>query len=225
MDIDGLVHNSFAYTREALWERWVRWFHLFIAYLIFPVFMGYTLRIYRGDDPAPDLRDWISLFIDGVKLFFVGVVYMLPVLVLLFAAILLSIPLFAGIFAELSLRSLMALIAVAGTELLVILIVWLGLMLLSTIGVVRFARTGRMGEAFRLGAILDDIRAIGWGNYLLALTILWIIALVFHACVAAVQSVPVAGWVVGLFLMPAWGIYSVRFIAVMYEQGVGVSPS
>ncbi len=52
MDIDGLVHDSFAYTREALWERWVRWFHLFIAYLIFPVFMGYTLRIYRGDDPV-----------------------------------------------------------------------------------------------------------------------------------------------------------------------------
>jgi len=225
MDIDGLVHDSFAYTREALWERWVRWFHLFIAYIVFPVFMGYTLRIYRGDDPAPDLRDWIALFIDGVKLIVVGVTYMVPVLVLLVAAILLSIPFFAELFMDFSLRSLMALIAVAGTELLAILILWLVLTLASTIGVVRFARTGRMGEAFRAGAILDDIRAIGWGNYLLALTILWVISLIFHACIVLVQSVPVAGWLVGLFLMPAWGIYSVRFIAVMYERGVGGSPS
>jgi hypothetical protein len=221
MDIDGLVQDSFAYTRDALWERWVRWFQLFLAYIIFPVFMGYTVRIYRGDDPAPEVRDWIALFIDGVKVFVIGLAYMIPVLVLLAAAIILSLPFFAEIFTDFSLQSFLALIAVAGTELLVILIVWLVLMLASTIGVVRFAHTGRMGEAFRAKAILDDIRAIGWGNYLMALTILWILSMIFHAGVVLVQSVPLAGWLVGLFLMPAWGIYSVRFIAAMYERGVG----
>jgi hypothetical protein len=225
MDIDSLVHDAFSYTREALWEQWVRWFHLFIAYLIFPVFMGYTVCIYRGDDPAPELRNWIALFIDGVKVFIIGLAYMIPVLVLLIAAILMSASLVAGILADFSLQSVMGLIAVAGAELLVILSVWLVLMLASTIGIVRFARTGRMGEAFHAGAILDDIRSIGWGNYLLALTILWILSMVFHAFVVLVQSVPVAGWLVGLFLMPAWGIYSVRFITAMYERGVGGSSS
>lgn len=221
MDIDGLVQDAFSYTRDALWERWVRWFELFLAYIIFPVFMGYTVQIYRGDDPAPEVRNWIALFVDGVKLLLIGVAYLIPVLVLLVAAVLLSLPLFADLFTDFSLQAFMALVAVAGTELLVILIVWLVLMLASTIGVVRFARSGRMAEAFRAGAILGDIVAIGWGNFLLGLTILWILSMVFHVGVVLVQSVPVAGWLVGLFLMPAWGIFSVRFIAVMYERGVG----
>jgi hypothetical protein len=224
MDIDSLVHDSFSYTREALWERWVRWFRLFLAYIIFPVFMGYTVRIYRGDDPAPELRDWLALFIDGMKLIIIGLVYMIPVLVLLIAAILMSLPFIAEVFANFSVRSILALIAVAGTELLVILVMWLVLMLASTIGVIRFARTGKMGEAFHAGAILEDIRAIGWGNYLLALTILWLISMIFHVCVMMVQSVPVAGWVLGLFLMPAWGVYSARFIALLYERCMDANP-
>ncbi|MDG6256169.1 MAG: DUF4013 domain-containing protein [Methanomicrobiaceae archaeon] len=225
MDIDALVHDSFAYTREALWERWVRWFQLLIASIIFPVFLGYSLRIYRGDDPAPDPEGWIGLFIDGVKLFLIGAIYLIPVLALLVAAVFLTLPFFALIFTDYAVRSVLALVAVGGTALLVILIVWLVLMLLSTIGVIRFARTGRMREAFRAGAILGDIRAIGWGNYLLALTILWLISMIFHAGVALFQSVPLAGWVVALFLMPAWGIYSVRFITLIYERGVAGSPS
>jgi len=225
MDIDALVHDAFAYTREALWEQWVRWFRLLIACIIFPVFLGYSLRIYRGDDPAPDPEGWIGLFIDGVKLFLIKAIYLVPVLALLVAAFLLTLPFFALMFTEYAVQSMLALVSIGGTALLVILTVWLLLMLLSTIGVIRFARTGRMREAFRARAILGDIRAIGWGNYLLALTILWLISMIFHAGVALFYSVPFAGWVVALFLMPAWRMYSVRFTALIYEQGVAGSPS
>ena len=38
--------------------------------LAFPL-LGYTVRMYRGETPAPQVNNWGSLFADGSKLFII----------------------------------------------------------------------------------------------------------------------------------------------------------
>ena len=47
--------------------------------------------------------------------------------------------------------------------------------LFEAIGIIRFARTGSMGEAFNFGAILATIGKIGWLSYIVALILMIVI--------------------------------------------------
>src|SRR4030042_1568403 len=47
--------------------------------------------------------------------------------------------------------------------------------LIQFIGVIRFARTGKMGEAFNFGEILTTIEKIGWVPYITAILIMIIV--------------------------------------------------
>ena len=57
------------------------------ACIIFPLILGYIVRIYRGEKPAPEPGEWATLFIDGLKLLVVHIVYWAPVILLILLAI------------------------------------------------------------------------------------------------------------------------------------------
>uniref|UniRef100_UPI00272EB6AC DUF4013 domain-containing protein n=1 Tax=Methanoculleus sp. TaxID=90427 RepID=UPI00272EB6AC len=67
MDYGNMLSDSFGYTKDAVWGKWVQWILLVISTIIFPVIMGYMVRIYSGVKPAPELEGWVGLFIDGLK--------------------------------------------------------------------------------------------------------------------------------------------------------------
>jgi hypothetical protein len=82
MDYTRLLGDSFDYTKEALWGRWTRWLLLLISTIIFPLIYGYSVRVMSGTKPAPEPEGWIRLFIDGIKLIVISLVYTIPVLIL-----------------------------------------------------------------------------------------------------------------------------------------------
>ena len=84
MEIGAMLGDAFAYTKDALVGNWVRWLILLVGTIIFPIILGYTLLVYRGERTPPDPQDWVAVFIDGVKLFVVQLVYALPVIVINF---------------------------------------------------------------------------------------------------------------------------------------------
>ena len=63
-----MVGDSFAYAKEAVVGKWNKWVMLIIAtiLLVLPL-MGYALKVLRGEKPAPEVEDWGTLFIDGIK--------------------------------------------------------------------------------------------------------------------------------------------------------------
>ena len=56
-------------------------------------------------------------------------------------------------------------------------------------GVIRFARTGSMGEAFNFSAILATIGRIGWLSYIFALIIMIIIIGIVEAICSAIPFI------------------------------------
>ncbi len=82
MDFGKTVSDSLAYAQEGLVGKWVKWVLLIISTIIFPLMLGYVVRILKGATPSPELEDWGGMFIDGIKLFIVALIYAIPVIIL-----------------------------------------------------------------------------------------------------------------------------------------------
>jgi hypothetical protein len=89
------------------------------------------------------------------------------------------------------------------------------LALLAIVGVIRFARTGSMGEAFNFSAILATIGKIGWGSYILALIVITVILMIVSIILGII---PVLGPIIQLIAGPFLSVFSVRYICTLYDS-------
>jgi hypothetical protein len=93
--------------------------------------------------------------------------------------------------------------------------------LFAIIGIIRFARTGKMGEAFNFGAILAHIGRIGWGPYIISLIALIVVV----AIVAGILSlIPIVGRILVFILAPVIAIFEARYLALLYDSA-GPAPA
>ncbi|KAF1078150.1 DUF4013 domain-containing protein [Methanogenium sp. MK-MG] len=214
MGIGDNFGESFEYTKEALVGKWVRWILLIIISII-PIvnfiLYGYTIRVLRGIKPAPELEDYVQLFIDGLLYMVISIIWMIP-------AIIVGMILVGGsVIAMVSAPDTMGLAGVAGMGigLLVTFIVAILCSLFATIGIVRFARTEKFGEAFAFGEIKDKIGDIGWVNYIIALIVLGIVVSIIYFVLAII---PIIGWLFMFIAMPFLVIFSSRYICNLYDS-------
>ena len=141
----------------------------------------------------------MELFVDGLKLLLVQIVYFLPVILLVILAFipLISTLVTSGVFSQDfssmsdsqserwldSHPELISELLLAGGFMILLLMVAIILAIIITffsfLGVVRFARTRSISEAFNFSAILAHIRRIGWTNYIIALIAITIIGYIF----------------------------------------------
>ena len=103
----------------------------------------------------------------------------------------------------------------SAVAMVIVLIVALITFLIEAMGIIRFARTGKMGEAFNFTAILDRIGKIGWGTYILALIIVGIVAGIIAVIL---RAIPVIGWLLLLIVIPALVIFVARYITLIYDS-------
>jgi hypothetical protein len=211
MDFGTMLGDSLEYTKEALIDKYVRWLILIIGSIIFPITLGYTLRVYRGERSPPDPQDWVAVFIDGIKLFIVELIWAIPIIII-------GIIFFGGAAALMMSGSDAASAAGIGTMLIgipILLIVAVVVGLFAAMGTVRFARTDSFGEAFNFSAILAHIGRIGWGHYVVALVVLMVVLGVINAILSII---PIIGWLISLVLAPAFSIFGARYVALLYDS-------
>ena len=211
MDIGKALNDSLEYAKDAVWGKWARWILLIVSTIIFPLIWGYRVEVYRGKKPAPEPTNWGGLFVDGIKLLVIEIIYLIPVFIVLF--------IFIGTGVLLAMRgspgAILAGIGSIAAGLLITLIVALIVILFMAMGAVRFARTGKMGEAFNFHAILEKIGKIGWGTYIVSLIVIAIVA----GIIAIILSViPVIGWLLLLIVDPALVIFVARYITLLYDS-------
>ena len=221
MEIGKSLGDSLEYAKEAVWGKWVKWILLIISTIIFPLILGYTMEIYRGKKPAPELENWGKLFIDGLKLLVAQIIWAIPVIILAIVVIGGSI---LTIMSNPSSAAMMGLFAAMAVGIIILIIVAFIVTLFSIIGIIRMARTERFGEAFNFSAILAKIRAIGWGSYIIALIVLWIVSFIIAMILGLFMSIPFIGWLIYLFLMVPLIIFEARYLTLLYESGGEVAP-
>jgi len=217
LDYGKMVGDSFEYAKEGLAGKWKKWFLLLISCIIFPLIMGYTMRIYRGATPSPEPDDWGTMFIDGLRLFVVGLIYALPVIILEIAIIgSAGLALFAGaVNPSADPGAFMGLLGAVIVGVIILLVVALIVGLISTIAYVRFARTGSFGEAFNFGAIAAHIGKIGWFAYIFALIIMIVIVGIVEV---VLMAIPYLGFILLLILAPFIILFSARYITLLYDR-------
>jgi len=215
VDSGKIIEDSFGYAKEGLVGKWETWILLIFSCIIFPLYLGYIIRIYRGAKSCPQLDHPGSMFIDGIKLFIVGLIYAIPVLTL-------SIMLFGSadiIRSSMSPSTIGGLIIAVLMGAIMLIIVAISIWLIVMTAGVRFARTDSIGEAFNFRAIFSHIGKIGWMTYIIALLMI-LITLVNIAiiCLVINMVIPYTGIILFLILLPFISLFSPRYITLLYES-------
>lgn len=226
MEYGNILGDSLEYAKDALWGKWKRWILLILSMIIFPLIIGYCMEIWRGKNPAPEPEQWGRMFIDGLKLIVAAIIYAIPVflIILIFGgyAFFSAIQAAAGSgdlnYYPTDLDLLIPIIGAFLVGLLIAIVVSIILSLFSTIGYVRMARTERFGEAFNFGAILATIRKIGWGSYILALIILFVVTGIIGILFGVFLTISWIGWIIWLVLVPILILFQARYICLVYDS-------
>jgi len=238
MDFAELLGDAFTYTKEGVWGNLNRWLKLILAVLCLGLpFNGYVMRVYRGAKPAPDVDQWGTLFVDGLKLLAVGIVYALPIVILwifVFGTMLL-----AG-FSD----SGETAIAATGVHMLFMMLMYvaeIAIAIIMPVASIRFARTGIFAEAFNFSAVFETIGKIGWLSYIIAIVLvsfvvgipvvvvifglLFVLIIIGGASLFMLKGAGVFIFLGLLLLMvlfilvlaPLFGVFQARYMTRVYE--------
>ena len=214
MGIGDNLGESFEYAKEALVGKWVRWVLLIIISII-PIvnfiMNGYLIRVLRGIKPAPELEDYVQLFVDGLLYTIIWIIWMVPAIIVGMLLIGGSI----GLAMATDPVSNVAAIAGMGIGFLITFIVAIIFGLFANIGVVRFARMEKFGEAFAFGEIMEKIGEIGWANYIISLIVIGIVVSIIYA---VLMIIPFIGQLLMFIAIPFLVIFSSRFICNLYDS-------
>jgi hypothetical protein len=226
MDYGTVISRSFEYTKDALVGKWMQWVILAVLSLIqavtlslIPLLNGYIVRVLAGKTPAPEVDDWVGLFVDGWKLNIITLVYMLPaIIVFLIFGGLGAIGMFASGAADGDPTAMgAAVLSLIGGFLLAGIIAII-LAFIALLAILRFAHTGSLGEAFHFSAILEHIGRLGWGTWIIAVIVLLIVAVIYGFVVGIISTIPILGGIIAAFLNVAFALFYARYLALAYEE-------
>jgi hypothetical protein len=210
--------DTIAKTTDFSWEQvpWGQVAALVIAGILLSFFLsGYVVRIYRGVQPAPDFDDWGALFLDGLKMQVLGLIWFLPVIIPILVLVALSLAGLSGPG-----PGSMGLAVALLVMLVIMMVVLLVVSLFIPMALIRFARTGSIREGLRYSEINAHIGRIGWGQYIVALIVLVAVSLIFGVLITVLALIPFIGWVLQLILTPLLTVFTARFYTLVYEQGM-----
>ena len=215
MDFGNMIGDSFAYAKDAVVGKWMQWLLLVIATILLCLpLAGYTLKVFRGEKPAPEVTGWGTLFIDGIKYLIVSLIWAIPTLIVFFVTI------GAGILATVGQNPSEVMGAIMGMlfGFIVVAIIGILTMIFATIGIIRFARTGSMGEAFNFKEITATIGKIGWGPYIIALIVMIVVIVVIEIILSILGMIPIIGFIINIIFIAPVMLFEARYLCQVYDS-------
>ena len=238
MDFGMILDDALAYTKQGVFENSDSWLKLILAILCLGIPMnGYVMRIYRDVQPAPEVDNWGSLFVDGLKLILLGLVYAIPVFILytiMYGSIFLAAMSESPTHLDAAMKSGWA----PNLGLVVLIfIVEIAVGLIMPVASIRFARTNSFSEGFNVGAILTCIGKIGWINYIIALILITLVIAIpigilvlgfillggITMVIFKVSSIAILGFILAMILVilvlaPLFAVFQARYMTWVYDS-------
>lgn len=175
---------------------------------------GYIVRLLRGNPAPPEFNNWTLLWLDGMKLHVIPLVWLLVPLVLAWVEYsIASGGMMSGTPAGTTLGSILIIILVVIQLAIVIFAVTYAI-----IGTIRFARSGSVGEAFALRAIKANLDRIGLVNYYIGVGVIAFVWLVFTTALHYLTLIPYAGPFMAIGLGPFLNVFCIRFVAHFCDE-------
>jgi hypothetical protein len=219
LNLSENLGNSFDYAKKMLSD--IGTLIVLIVLDVIPVVnwivIGYGARVLRetpGSDVPPKLEKYGEMFVDGAKIFFAALVYMLIPAILIGAGV---ASFSAGGLLQGGMVGPGALVF-GGTGLVLVMvgaILAFFFLLVLSIGMAYMVRTGKFGNAFAFTEIFGAIRGIGWVNYLGWAIVVFIIAVVIGGITGAI---PYLGWLISAIISPALTVFIFRSLGLLYSQ-------
>ena len=220
MNLGDNLSDSFEYARKLFSDagRLIILIVLSIIPIVDWIVIGYQARVLRespGTGTPPKLEKYGELLVDGAKVFFAALIYMLIPLILIIVG---GVSTFAGLMST-SAAVLAAGLVLGGAGVVILLvgiILMILLLIILAVGMAHMIKTGKFGKAFAFGEILNIIRGIGWVKYLG-----WVVVVVIIAFVVSAISglIPYVGWVISAILQPVLGVFVFRSMGLLYNEG------
>jgi len=185
VDIGEIVSDAIKYPSQK-WGKIIILGIILIIPIVNFIGLGYLFRVlkatFAGIDDVPEFDEAGELFIDGLKILVVGIVYAIPVFII--GAI---ISLIFGVSAGSTVSSFDMFAILAGSLVYVILAIIIGL--IESIAIANMALyEGELGAAFKFSEVMDRISAIGWGKY-----IIWYIVMILIGIIAYLVAAVLIG--------------------------------
>jgi hypothetical protein len=215
MDFGNMIGESFEYSKDAVFGNYKKWLMLVVATILLgiPLF-GYLMKVLRGENPSPEVEDWGTLFVDGIKYLAIALIYAIPLIIV---GILIVRAVVAGMTAG-TLADMMTAFGLIVVGLAIMVIIAIFIAVFEITGVVRLARTGRIREAFNFNEILVTIKKLGWGHYLIAIGILIITGFIMEIIFNVLMIIPILGGIICLFLIAPFALFIARYICLLYDN-------
>jgi RNA polymerase subunit RPABC4/transcription elongation factor Spt4 len=219
MNLSENLSNSFQFAKKLLGDggRLIILIVLDIIPVVNWIVIGYAARVLK-ESPSigipPKLEKYGEMFVDGAKVAFASLIYMLVPAIMIAAG---ASSLFAGI---LSMQGVVTpSVMLGGTGVILLLVgVFLGIFLLFLLaaGMAHMLKTGKFGKAFAFGEITAIIRRVGWGKYLVWIVVLLLISVVLGG---AAGLIPYVGWVISAIISPILSVFIFRSLGLLYNDG------
>jgi len=193
---------------------------------------GYTLRIIKSSladfQELPEFNAWVDMFIDGIKVFIVSIVYLIPaILIIAFAALSFGSALIGIISHPSSTPSAAEVGAILNVGIL-ILIAALYMVIILPIAAIATANMAyyesKLSAAFRLGEIFNKIGNIGWLSFILwyiATGIIYLVLIIIGSIITGFFNIInpiIGGLILSLIVIPYTTIFVIRSVALVYKS-------
>lgn len=223
MDLAENLSNSFEFAKQLFSDfgRLVKLIILNFVPLVNLIVIGYGARV-LGESPGvnapPKLEKYGELFVDGVKVFFASLIYMIIPVVLIGAGVGSFVASMLMTGGSDLMRGVSGAFLMGGTAFVLVLIgviVAFAMLIILSAGIAHMIKTGKFSNAFAFGAILKVIGKIGWGKY-----IVWIVLIaIISAVLGVVYSIPVVGWLISAIVAPVLAVFFSRSLGILYAEG------
>jgi len=226
MDISDIISDSIKYPSSNWGKVLILGIIMIASILIVPIFLvwGYMFRIIKatlaGLDELPEFDEIGEMFVDGLKVFVVAIIYAIPVTII---GLIIGALIGSSNATAISIDPNMVWALLFGYIVYVIVAVIIGLVEVIAIANMAYYN-GDLGAAFRFSEILDNIARIGWGKYIVTYIVIAIVAAI-GVFIGALMFIILIGIILlPLVIAPFLAMFGSRAIALLFIDAVAEVP-